>query len=237
MNNQTHPHETGVQSENVRTQSNSSRFRVRFGMLTLMLVAAVVCVWSAYVTLQLSNSRLGREIDAMQALQTDLRVEDATRVAVVRARQEWYDDSRWDVYLPPGHTYRLSLATRKLSLKRNSGASNPAPVAAKELTSGTHSIELRTKKVDDGWQIEVLVDDEPTLTCLEPPDWNPGSGSQGGAEFPRSAHPNAIHAPVVLFRRRFMKSTPAGISREPVEPSEGVMLWFQTSKDHQEDGP
>ena len=76
------------------------RFRPRWNLLTLILVASAVCTWSLYFRLRDDNARLRVGIRTMQGWSRKLRIEHPDRLAVVRLPESWYDETKWDVALP-----------------------------------------------------------------------------------------------------------------------------------------
>ena len=67
------------------------RFRPRWNLLTLILLAAAVCTWSLYYRLRADNARLRVGIQTMKGQSRKLRIEHPDRVAVVRLPESWAD--------------------------------------------------------------------------------------------------------------------------------------------------
>ena len=74
-------------------------------MLSLMLFAGVVCVWSLYFRLLQLNPQIARKNEAMRAFSRDLVMTDPNRISIARQLQDWYDESIWNVYVPEGKPY------------------------------------------------------------------------------------------------------------------------------------
>lgn len=81
-------------------QGKWRRFRPRWNLLTLILVASVVCTWSLYYRLRHDNARLRVGIQTMEGQSRKLRIEHPDRLAVVRLPASWYDETKWDVAVP-----------------------------------------------------------------------------------------------------------------------------------------
>ncbi len=203
------------------------RFRLQWSLQTLLLLTAAVAVWVAYVPLRQQIRRLEREIDAMQEMAGELIVEDSEQIAVVMLPQMWYDESRWEIYLPEGE-YVMRLATRRIDTRtREIDKKGLAHVVGESpISAGRHRIELLRSEDGRGQEITVLFDDRPVIEAEEAADWDPGCGSVGGSPIGRCAERPADE-PLVLFHRRFQKRLKNGGSTSPKGPTEGLMLWIE----------
>jgi hypothetical protein len=138
----------------------------------------------------------------------------------VKLEEYWYDQSRWDTYLPDGQ-YRLCLATRGID---DSGL---APVVKSEpLKAGRHRLALEQRRNKDTWCVTVSWDETGLLAVEEPKEWDSGIGSSGGG---RSAVSEQLAAdkPAVLFHRRFLREVSKGQRTTPSGPTEGILLWIE----------
>ncbi len=196
------------------------RFVLQWSLQTLLLLTAVVAVWVGYLRYRLEIPRLEREIDAMKRMAAELIVEDPQRVAAVMLPAVWMDEPRWDIHLPDG-VYVMRLATREIDKTGLAPTLGESPIDA-----GRHLIELQKSDDEDGWRFTVLVDDRSTLEAKEKPDWDPVRASEGGAEFAICTQ-LPPDEPVVLYRRRFQRTSKNGQSVIPEGPTEGVMLWIE----------
>lgn len=218
-------------------QPTARSFRPRFGMLSLMLFAGVVCVWSMYFQLLRVNPQIELQVEAMQALSTELKIDDATRIAVARPLRNWYDESIWMVYIPDGQTYEMHIATEDIDETRSALVTPPASEDWTTLSAGTFKIELRQEKAEDeSHRVIVLVDDEVTLEVAREKEWDPGKGSSGGAHFSQPSQPTDDKQ-VVLFRRRFMQPKGDGSKSydTPKGPTNGIELRLEKQEVAQED--
>lgn len=210
--------------------------RIRWNLMTLLLMMPVVATWTQYFRLRHENGRLQREIQEMESRSRKLIVEQTDRLAVVKLPPSWVDEKKWEIVLPSeesvtrgGATYQLCLATREITL---SGAR--LPIKTYTLPAGRHQIELilRHERVDgkqSEWSIAALLDDNPVIEINESADWNPGFGGWGigGDRFDQPYQPNTIDESVYLFQEQFSVDQ----SSRQIGPSEatttGLLLWVQ----------
>ena len=79
----------------------------------------------------------------------ELIVDNPKQIAIVKLEEYWFDDNRWEIYLPDGR-YRLCLATRGIDDDR---FGFPVVVKTTSLTSGRHHLALEQKLDKDTWRI------------------------------------------------------------------------------------
>jgi hypothetical protein len=166
----------------------------------------------------------------MEGQSRKLRVVHPDRVAVVRLPESWYDEVKWDVAIPSeeavaagGVAYKLCLATREIDFP---GAWPPATEFI--VPPGRHQVELKTQRKRDGWNISVLLDDQPVIEIRETADWDPGHGGSGtGANWEQPYQPSDIATTVPLYRRVFSVNQPNNGFGRPKGPANGTLLWLQ----------
>ena len=206
--------------DGVPAPGRSARRRWQVGLRTLFLLMAAIAVWMAYFINRRHNAGLEARIKAMTPLAHELIVDDAGKIAVVKLEDFWYDENRWDLYLPE-RRYRLCLATREIDDTGFPAAARSAPIAA-----GRHQLALEQEKEKDVWRIAVTCDGAALFSVEEPKGWNSDRGSMGGGQFALSEQPPPDQ-PVVLFRRRFTRSDDKGSMSVPTTPSEGILIWIE----------
>jgi hypothetical protein len=185
------------------------------------LLTAAVAVWLAYGANRQRIADLSARNTALRPLARALVIGDPKQIAVVKLQETWMDDERWDLFLPAGRRYRISLATRGIVDKGLAPA-----VATSPLSPGRHQIALERLQSGDTWRIAVTSDKTTLLTAQEPKDWNTGSSSTT-VEFTESTQ-LAADRPVVLLRTTFAKRRAGGVmSTSSDEPSDGLLLWIQ----------
>lgn len=186
----------------------------------MLLLTAVVAVWTSYWHSVQVIHKLESQIASMQRLAHKLLIHDRQQIAVVQLPQTWHDENRWKVYLPVGE-YRIGLATRQID---NLGL---APVRSETLIGeGTHEIELLQSDDEDGSVITVTVDGRPMIEATESQDWNPKRSSTGGGNFFSSAQLSPDD-PIVLLRRRYGRRSQTSQRPDPQGPTEGLLLWIE----------
>ena len=107
--------------------------RWQFGLRTVFLLMAAIAVWMTYFINRRENALLEQRIKAMVPLAHELVIDDPGRVAVVKLDEKWYDENRWEIYLPPG-AYRLCLATRGINDSGLAQVMKTAPIAPVSIT-------------------------------------------------------------------------------------------------------
>jgi len=213
-------HQPTEPGDSIPALKRRDRKRWQVGMPTLLLLTAAIAVWLTFFVNRRHNKALEAQIKAMSPLAHELISDDPKKIAVVKLEEYWYDENRWDTYLPDG-PYRLCLATRGID---NSGL---APVVKSQpLRSGRHRLALEQRRDKDVWRITVAWDGTGLLVVEEPREWFPevGSSSQGQSAVSEQL---AADQPAVLLRRRFMREVSKGHSTTPSGPTEGILLWIE----------
>ncbi len=194
----------------------------QFGLRTALLIVAVAAVATAIVKDRRQIDWLAQKIIQIQSLARDLVIDDPARIAVVKLPELWMDDNRWDVYLPAGSSYQLSIATRDIDLK----ASSP-PLKTATLPPGRHRIALEEQQDDArNWHLTITRDEARVIEVDEPATWTDGSGSVGGGDISISQQYPADQ-PVTLFRRQFTIKDEHGRSDVSGGRLPGILLWIE----------
>ena len=131
------------------TRPGRSRWQV--GLPTLLLLMAAIAVWMTCFLNRRQNARLEARIQALLPLVHELVIDDPAKIAVVKLEEYWYDENRWEVYLPPGD-YRLCLATRGVDNQGFPTAMKSVPLAA-----GRHVLSLEQRLEKDIRRIAVAM--------------------------------------------------------------------------------
>ncbi len=209
------------------SEKRAVRSRWQVGLRGLALLVVAVAVWMAYFVDRREIPRLESRIAALRPISRELFVDDPRQIAVVKREGMWYDENRWEIYLPEG-SYRLCLATRQVDdlspgVRRPADPVSLAPVVkSMPIGAGRHQVDLDLNPEQGVWKIAVGLDRAGRVEVEEPKEWGPDTGSSGGSEVSASEQRPADR-PLVLFRRRFMK--PDG--KVPKGPTDGVLVWIE----------
>lgn len=194
--------------------------RWQFGVRAMLLLTAAFAVWFSYFQDRAEIARLGPRVAVMRSLARELIVADVRKIAVVRHGELWWEDKRWEVYLPEGG-HRLNLATRGID-----GKGLSPPHKSVEIAGGTHQLALEQKLDGETWRLTATLDGRRVLEAAEPKAWDPGAGSTGGGEVSTSTQFDGDE-PVVLFRRRFTRPGTTGPIKPSDGPRDGILMWIE----------
>ena len=204
------------------TSAGNPPFRGRWqvGLRTLFLLMAAIAVWLAYIVNRRHNAALEAHINAMAPLAHELIVGDPKKIAAVKLDDSWFNENRWDIYLPDG-AFRLCMATHGID------ANGLAPVVtSSSMARGTHRLVLIEQRDQDPWRVTVLVDGLELFAVAEPKGARSGSGSTSAADFSQSKQVSP-DTPVALIRRRLHQADGKGGSRGIAGATDGVLLWIE----------
>jgi hypothetical protein len=200
------------------------RGKWQWSLTTLLLLTAAVAAWTAYYRANHEAAELRSEIESMQSLTRTLVVDDLAQYAVVRKLENWNDENRWEVYLPPGHTYHVKLATEQIDEK-----TFPEADEQLVLTPGRHRLELVSEGLkNENRHIMILLDDKLVVKLTKAADWHTGGGWNQTGGFGQSEQ-RSVSERLVFMRRRFTRARPDGSWRTSTDPSPGILLWIESS--------
>ena len=193
---------------------------LQWNIATLLLLMAVVGVWTGYFRMKSETARMDAELDSLRQLARELVVNDPNQYAIVERHEEWYGDHVWDVHIPDGSLYLLKLATREIDPKNF-----PETEHFVELAAGQHVISLEKTLSGKDMSARAIVDGELAVGVSESGDWSPEDGFSWGGSFHRSTQA-PCDKPLELIRIRFHKPGVRGTGM-PDEPYNGVLLWIE----------
>lgn len=208
----------------MRRASAGKSSRWQFSLRLLLLLMAAVGVWTAEIVNRREIPLLARRITAMRPIARELNIVDATKPAIVKREELWYDENEWDVYLP-GDRFQLALATQDIDIGGLAEA-----IRRIQLPAGRFRLAILQDKTETGWRVRVMKDGEELLAVDEPAEWYPSHGSSGGGHFSVTQQPDP-QQPIELFRRRFSRPINKTSSQTPKGPCEGVLLWIERNDD------
>ncbi len=195
------------------------QFRVR----TLCLLVAAVAIFVSYSHDRYRLATLESRIGLMRTLARQLQIHDVNQIAVVQRVPRWYDDNRWEVYLPKGE-YRICLGTRGVNRVGRFGLTSVT--ASERLQSGLHLIAIELEPENGSCRVTVNRAGTTVFSILEPDIPNGGFGMTSSPEVPASKQV-AVSDPVVLFRRHFVGSAAPS---SPNRSADGALLWIESVK-------
>ncbi len=206
-----------------------SRWRWQWSLTTLLLLTAAIAAWTAWFQVRRESDKLRREIGSMEELSRRFKVDDPMQFAVVEKTEMWYDDDRWDVYLPEGSGYVLKLVTRDIYEKGYPEAGWEQPI-----TPGRHEIMWIIEKASGSAppRVVVSVDGRPVIEVTEDTQWVNQSSSWSGSGSYDRVKQFPVTQPLELQRRRFAKPQPGGSwSINSEEPALGALMWIEKTSE------
>lgn len=193
--------------------------RWQVGLRTLFLLICAVGAWLGVMMNRSRTEAMRSGLHVLRSFARELEVDDPAQIAVVQKLEQWMDEERWDLYLPPG-SYRICMATRTI------GASGLPPVMTSEaIGPGRHRLALDQRTEPSAWKAVLTCDGSERLT-LEEPKTFPGN-SASTADMISTSQQFPVNAPVILYHRQFWNSSGNGVSLAPTRSSDGLMLWIE----------
>ena len=194
-----------------------SRWQV--GLRTLFLLICAVAAWLGVIMNRERTRALQARLDVTRSLVRELEVDDPGQIAVVKKPDQWMDEDRWDLYLPPG-SYRICMATRQVGSDGLPPAMKWAPIRP-----GRHRLALEERMGENSWK-GVLTCDGSEYLMIEEPKTFPGDHTSTSQVISVSDQFPA-NLPVVLSRSQFSNSSAGGGSVAPTAVSDGLMIWIE----------
>lgn len=213
------------------------RAKVQWNLLTILLLTAAVATWTSFLRILSETERLKAENRMLVSIAAELLIRDPEQYALIKVPPVWFDDHRWDLWLPQGNEYWLNFASRGIdpqgSLRRY-----PDPTKRIRIGAGRHRIELRTrKKPDAAWQLELTCDDNNKLMIDETADWKPVVGTSTYTDGnPHQSSQHSIDRPLLILRRVHHIADGEGGSAAPDSLASGVVLWVSRKTSSETDG-
>ncbi len=214
-----------------------TRRRVRFSLLTLLLLTALLVVgMSHYVT--------SRRLDATQAelrkANNDLgqlTVDDASQLHAISLPTFQHQQWRWRVQLPPGPRYRLRWLVDNVPQDGVPQAPRANQVElldsyAKPVVTGEPFILTLALTKDAAGKASLtcaLPDRSSTIPFKDQPAWSDGDSGIGWSTWTAGMQGTESvdkTAPLMLLRYRRGKEVPGGWTVE-TNPTEGIAVWIE----------
>lgn len=206
----------------------------RVSLLTWILLLFIAGLFISNLATTRRLNEAEKELAVFRREAGVLTVDDASRICVIRVPTAEENTWRWRWHLPAGSRFALHLS---------SGDAIPADGITSDgnslsLDSGQYLATSRLRKVDDQrWVIETsLQDAQGRQKAIFSHD---AQGDLPPAESERRASSTSVGAdtngsesfdpsnPVVLLRRRLMKSMGPGKFEPTNDPMPGVLIWIE----------
>ena len=191
-----HGRDRGIHALGSPAVTRPGRRRWQVGLPTLLLLMAAIAVWMTFFINRRQIARLEARIQALLPLVHELVVDDPAKIAVVKLEDYWYDDNRWEVYLPPGDVPALPGDPRD----RRSGLALRDEEACRSRRAGMSCLWSNGWSKDSPTHHRRTCDGKEQLTVEEPKEWDTGSSSSNGTG------------------RRDQSSVPGRSARRPAPP-------------------
>ncbi len=206
--------------------------RPQWNLATIMVLTAAVATWTSYYHMSRETRRLTKENSTLSQLACELLIADPEQFGLIQVRPDWFDDEQWEVWLPPGAIYQLSVATREIPQELNSSP-YPEVRQAVDLDPGKFRLKLRTEKSEDGsFEITLERDGQQLVSMSEPADWKPLTGTTTSSNGnPRSTHQQDVAYPLNLLVRRHHVADGPRVTRTPDGPANGLVIWIARLRD------
>lgn len=130
--------------------------------LSNMLLLTTAVALSVVLWIQRSRNEVYEDqLPGLRKAARELVVSDPTQFHAVASHALWMGEEAWKIHVPASGTYKLNLQTTGIAIGRSRPYKTEFPTAeaSLKLAAGTHKVEL-LERDDDGYEIEVLVDDE-----------------------------------------------------------------------------
>ena len=212
------------------TSSRGKRRRIRFGLLELLLLTAVVAAWLPVIFARPQIPVLESEIETMRFATSQLIISDKQKLNARSLPSIWNNISSWKYSIALDADLELRLATEFINKD-----GFPADYQSVALPAGEHSIHLKCTKDAEGHHTEVFIDDELVLQRHHPDTWlkSQGSSSTGGVSHQSAAY--ALDEPLKLKVQRFSIDHPLkkyeSVDIPDEYDSKGNYLWISSASD------
>lgn len=180
-----------------------ARFRIRFGLMDLLLLTVVVAAWLPVVITQRQIAKLKLEIQTLQPLATNLIVLDDQELNVRQVDSILPGITSWKYYSPLNADLELRFATEGIN-----NFSFPTDYRAVPLPAGQHAIHLSEVNDTEGYHRELYIDKEKVLEQHLPVDAFARIGSSIQSDVSVQSEKYPITEPLKLRDERYTSRHP-----------------------------
>ena len=209
-------------------KSRIAKRRIRFSLLQVLLLTAVVAGWLPVIFARRQIPILESEIETMRLATLELNVTSREQFCARSLPSIWHQISAWKYFAPAGTDLELRLATEGLT-----GFVEQeflVEYQAVDLPEGTHLIHLRYHSDKEGHHTKVYIDGEMVLQRKHGPDWLASNGSRSSGDISKQSTTYPMDVPLKLKVQYHEVEHPLmkfGSVRIPSEyDKKGNLLWI-----------
>lgn len=150
--------------------------RAQLSLSNVLLLVALAAVGVSLWLQRRSNDWYRARLPGLQDAARELVVEHPEDLYAVKSHPEWFDQERWQVYVPTNNLFRLAIATEDLKkfLTGKAAVDYVSPDKSIVLPQGRHQIELIFDRRKSGENlVTILLDDQPVIELVKPKSWFP----------------------------------------------------------------
>ena len=211
----------------MNSPAKQKRRYLRFGLIELLLLIAVVAAWLPTFIAMRQLPELETRVQLYRTFTSDLERVDPNQLCARKLRSIAFGTGAWKYFLPESAQMELRLATEQIS-----GLTLPSQYDAVKLPEGEHRIYLREyKDVNEDYVKQVYVDDEVVLTSRHPKSWLDSNGSSWSDKVGLRSEAYPLTEPLELKNARYSinykvgKTTVQGRTPEEYD-TKGCYLWI-----------
>jgi len=199
----------------------SRRKSLQIGLRHLLVITLCSAVWIAVWINRRRANQLDAKLNDLRIVARELVIKDPTKLAVVYLDPNWFNNHRWQIYLPKTNA-RLCFGMRGID-----SFGFPTMFQSIPLKEGRFELQLENLETDDGFRIHVTRDQE-LLFDVKETEWRGKSGAMT-TWLINPTQQNDLLFPFVLLRERFTAQIvgSSGSTTLPNEANNGILLWIQ----------
>ena len=183
----------------MNSPAKQKRRYLRFGLIELLLLIAVVAAWLPTFVAMRQIPELESKVQLYRTFTSDLERVDPGQLCARKLRSVAFGTGAWKYFLPESAQMELRLATEQIS-----GLTLPSQYDAVKLPEGEHRIYLREyNDVNEDYVKQVYVDDEVVLTSRHPKSWLDSNGSSWSNKVGLRSEAYPLTEPLELKNARY----------------------------------
>jgi len=190
----------------------------------LLLVTAVAIGVSLWIKYDRNRWYEGR-LPGLRNAARELNVNDLNLLHAVAPHPEWFDEKKWEIFVPENGKFWIHAATEKVPADASSDEP-PDVESSFQLSPGRHTIELRinrAKRKTQSNEVEVLIDEKNGILIEKVYDWYPVDCSCSSSVDIEVSKSYASGENARLIRREFRPNNMKNVTNTHFN---GVFLWI-----------